>query len=108
VLSTWSLLLDKGRLQDDEPYLAGTAHRAVVRLSPGTAAGLGLPPGASGTAVTVSTDRGEITLPLAVTPMPDGVVWLPSNSPGSAVRATLGAGNGDRVSISAARIGVPA
>jgi NADH-quinone oxidoreductase subunit G len=105
VLSTWSLLLDQGRLQDGEPYLAGTAHRAVVRLSPATAAGLGLSRGAGGAAVTVSTDRGEITLPLAVTPMPDGVVWLPSNSHGSAVRAVLGAGNGDLVSITASTIG---
>lgn len=104
VLSTWSLLLDQGLLQDGEPYLAGTAHRAVARLSPATAAGLGLPSGAGGAAVTVSTDRGEITLPLAVTPMPDGVVWLPSNSHGSAVRAVLGAGNGDSVSIGAASI----
>jgi NADH-quinone oxidoreductase subunit G len=107
-LSTWSLLLDKGRLQDGEPYLAGTAHRAVARLSAATAAGLGLPIGVAGTAVTVSTDRGEITLPLAVTPMPDGVVWLPSNSPGSAVRAVLGVGNGDPVRIGAVSIGASA
>jgi NADH-quinone oxidoreductase subunit G len=71
-------------------------------LSPTTAAGLGLLPGAGRAAVTVSTDRGEITLPLVVTSMPDGVVWLPSNSYGSAVRAALGVGNGDSVSISAA------
>jgi NADH-quinone oxidoreductase subunit G len=102
VLSTWALLLDKGRLQDGEVFLAGTAHRAVVRLSAATAAGLGVPPGVAGTAVTVSTDRGEITLPLAVTPMPDDVVWLPTNSPGSAVRAILGAGNGDIVTIASA------
>ncbi len=99
LLSTWSLLLDRGRLQDGEPFLAGTAHRAVARLSPATALQVGLPVGDGRAAVTVSTDRGEITLPLAVTPMPDGVVWLPSNSPGSAVRATLGAGNGSRVSV---------
>jgi NADH-quinone oxidoreductase subunit G len=112
VLSTWSLLLDKGRLQDGEPYLAGTAHRAVARLSSATAAQLGLLPGTGGAGLTVSTDRGQITLPLAVTPMPDGVVWLPSNSSGSAVRATLGAGNGDVVTISPVTspvaIGVPA
>ncbi|GAB3272760.1 NADH-quinone oxidoreductase subunit G [Kineosporia babensis] len=96
VLSTWSMLLDKGRLQDGEPYLAGTAHRAVARVSPATATGLGLAAGVTGS-VTVSNDRGEITLPLAITPMPDGVVWLPSNSPGSPVRARLAAGNGDPV-----------
>ncbi len=101
VLSTWAMLLDQGRLQDGEPYLAGTAHRAVVRLSQATAAGLGLSSGVGGAAVTVSTDRGEITLPLAVTPMPDGVVWLPSNSYGSPVRAVLGVGNGDLVQIGA-------
>ncbi len=92
------MLLDKGRLQDGEPYLAGTAHRAVARLSPATAAELGLQPGITGT-VTVSNDRGEITLPLALTPMPDGVVWLPSNSPGSQVRARLAAGNGAPVEV---------
>jgi NADH-quinone oxidoreductase subunit G len=106
VLSTWSMLLDRGRLQDGEPYLAGTAHRAVARLSPATAAALGLllntGSGVRAGAVTVSTDRGEITLPLAVTPMPDGVVWLPANSPGSTVRATLGAGNGDPVRLAPA------
>jgi NADH-quinone oxidoreductase subunit G len=102
LLSTWSLLLDKGRLQDGEPYLAGTAHRAVARLSATTAAQLGSLPGMGAMTVKVSTDRGEITLPLAVTPMPDGVVWLPSNSPGSPVRAVLGAGNGDLVTISVA------
>jgi NADH-quinone oxidoreductase subunit G len=99
LLSTWSLLLDKGRLQDGEPYLAGTAHRAVARLSPATATSLGLLTGAAGRAVTVSTDRGEITLPLAVTPMPDGVVWLPANSTGSSVRGTLGVGSGDPVTV---------
>ncbi len=38
VLATWHHLLDQGRLQDDEPYLAGTARAAVARLSPATAA----------------------------------------------------------------------
>jgi NADH-quinone oxidoreductase subunit G len=31
--------------------------------------------------------------------MPDGVVWLPANSPGSAVRPTLGVGAGAVVEI---------
>jgi NADH-quinone oxidoreductase subunit G len=100
VLATWSLLLDGGRLQDGEPYLAGTAHRASARISPATAAalteGAALP---AEPEVTVSTDRGSLTLPLVVEDMPDGVVWLPTNSAGSAVRATLGAGAGDRVGV---------
>ncbi|NTY62719.1 NADH-quinone oxidoreductase subunit G [Mycolicibacterium sphagni] len=87
VLAGWRMLLDSGRLQDGEPYLAGTARPAVVRLSAATAAGIGT---AEGDVVTVSTGRGAISLPLVVTDMPDGVVWLPLNSPGSAVHEQLG------------------
>ena len=79
VLASWRLLLDAGRLQDGEPYLAGTARPPVARLSAATAAEIGV---ADGDLVTVSTERGAITLPLAVTEMPDRVVWLPLNSAG--------------------------
>jgi NADH-quinone oxidoreductase subunit G len=96
VLATWPLLLDAGRLQDGEPYLAGTAHRAAARVSEATVAAMG-----GGNEVTVGTDRGSVTLPLIVTDMPDGVVWLPTNSARCAVRATLGAGAGDVVTVSA-------
>jgi NADH-quinone oxidoreductase subunit G len=37
-----------------------------------------------------------------VTDMPDGVVWVPTNSPRCAVRATLGADAGDVVTVSLA------
>ena len=53
----------------------------------------------------VGTERGEITLPAAVTDMPDGVVWLPTNSPGSTVCRTLGVHAGAVVTV---RAGVPA
>ena len=59
----------------------------MVRLSAATAAGIDT---AEGDVVTVSTGRGAISLPLVVTEMPDGVVWLPLNSPGSAVHEQLG------------------
>lgn len=87
VLAGWRLLLDAGRLQDGEPHLAGTAHAAVARLSAATATEIGCTDGDS---VTVATDHGSITLPLAVTDLPDRVVWLPLNSPGSAVHRDLG------------------
>jgi NADH-quinone oxidoreductase subunit G len=106
VLSTWHLLLDQGRMQDGEPYLAGTRHVPVARLSLATAVEIGA---VDGGPVTVSTTRGAITLPLVVTPMPDRVVWLPTNSPRSAVRATLGADTGAVVTVTAgtAGTGVP-
>ncbi|QRY54442.1 NADH-quinone oxidoreductase subunit G [Mycolicibacterium septicum] len=96
VLASWRLLLDAGRLQDGEPYLAGTAVSPVVRLSPATATELGVTPGDP---VTVSTDRGSVTLPLSIAEMPDRVVWVPTNSPGSAVHRQLGVTAGALVSI---------
>lgn len=96
VLASWRLLLDAGRLQDGEPYLAGTAVSPVVRLSPATATELGVTPGGP---VTVSTDRGSVTLPLSIAEMPDRVVWVPTNSPGSAIHRQLGVTAGALVSI---------
>jgi NADH-quinone oxidoreductase subunit G len=95
-LATWHLLLDDGRMQDGEPYLAGTARPATARMSPGTAAEAGV---ADGDKVTVATERGSCTLSAEVTNMPDRVVWLPANSAGCAVRAQLGAGHGTRVTL---------
>jgi NADH-quinone oxidoreductase subunit G len=96
VLAGWRMLLDTGRLQDGEPYLAGTARPPVVRLSAATAGEIGT---AEGDLVSVSTDRGAITLPLAITDMTDNTVWLPLNSPGSAVHQQLGVSVGAVVSI---------
>jgi NADH-quinone oxidoreductase subunit G len=98
VLTGWRMLLDAGRLQDGEPHLAGTARAPVVRLSPESAAEIGA---ADGDQVTVSTSRGAITLPLSITEMPDHVVWLPLNSPGSAVHRQLGVTTGSLVRIGA-------
>jgi NADH-quinone oxidoreductase subunit G len=98
VLASWRMLLDAGVLQRGEPFLAATAKPVVARLSAATASGLGL---SSGDALTVSTDEGAITLPLLVTDLPDGVVWLPADSEGSAPARTLGVGPGALVQISA-------
>jgi NADH-quinone oxidoreductase subunit G len=96
VLTGWRMLLDDGRMQDGEPHLAGTAREPAVRLSADTAAEIGA---ADGDAVTVSTPRGSISLPLTITDMPDRVVWLPLNSPGSAVHRKLGVTIGSTVKI---------
>jgi NADH-quinone oxidoreductase subunit G len=101
VLSTWATLLDAGRMQDGEPFLAGTAPAPVARLSAASAAGLDV---TEGEAVTVSGPAGSVTLPAAVTEgMLDGVVWLPTNSRSNdmdcSVRAGLGTDAGGRVSV---------
>ncbi|KKC01836.1 hypothetical protein WU83_27310 [Mycobacterium nebraskense] len=96
MLTGWRMLLDNGRMQDGEPHLAGTARTPAVRLSADTAAEIGA---ADGDAVTISTPRGSISLPLIITDMPDRVVWLPLNSPGSAVHRQLGVTLGSTVKI---------
>ncbi len=98
LLTGWRMLLDCGRLQDGEPHLAGTARAPVVRLSAASAEEISA---ADGEKVTVSTSQGSITLPLAITDMPDRVAWLPLNSPGSAVHQQLGVTAGDVVRVEA-------
>ncbi len=95
VLATWRMLLDAGRMQDGEPNLAGTARPAVARLSATTAAEIG--------ATEAITVGGAITLPLEIADLPDRVVWVPQNSPGSAVYRDLGVTAGAVVRIEAVR-----
>jgi NADH-quinone oxidoreductase subunit G len=96
VLATWHRLLDDGRLQDDEPYLAGTRRPTVALLSETTAKEIG----ADGV-LTVSTDRGSVTVPFVIADLPDRVVWLPTMSAGCHVAESLGAVAGDVVRIAA-------
>ncbi|WP_076260398.1 NADH-quinone oxidoreductase subunit G [Intrasporangium flavum] len=101
VLSTWATLLDAGRMQDGEPFLAGTAPKPLARLSAASAAGLGV---ADGETVTVTGPAGSVTLPASVVDgMVDGVVWVPTNSRSAdtscSVRAGLGTDAGGRVSV---------
>lgn len=86
ILAGWRMLLDLGRMQDGEPNLAGIARRPVVRLSAATAAEIGA---AEHDPVTVSSDRGSVTLPLMISDLPDRVVWLPLHSPGCSVHEQL-------------------
>ncbi|MDN5794647.1 MAG: NADH-quinone oxidoreductase subunit G [Intrasporangium sp.] len=97
VLATWATLLDAGRMQDGEPFLAGTAPRTVARVSPRAATWLGV--GEDDT-VTVTGPGGAVTVPAVIAgDMVDGVVWLPTNSPGCSVYRDLGARAGDHVNV---------
>jgi NADH-quinone oxidoreductase subunit G len=96
VLASWRHLLDEGVLQRGEPALAGTARPALARVSAATARAHGL---SDGQPVTVACGDGSLTLPLAVTEMVDGVVWVPGNSIGSTVNATLRVGPGAVVAL---------
>ena len=96
-------LLDDGRMQDGEPHLAGTRKLPRLHLSEATAAALGVGPGDLVSVGPSDAAAGAITLPLVVADLPDGVVWLPTSSPGSHVREQLGAAHGDVVTVAPAR-----
>ena len=49
--------------------------------------------------VTVSTDRGSLALPIEVSEILDGVIWLPRNGVGAESLRILGALNGDGVKV---------
>jgi NADH-quinone oxidoreductase subunit G len=96
-LATWHWLLDDGSMQDGEPHLAGTARAPRLHLSMTTAAALGV---SAGDAVTVTTDRGSLTLPLVLADLPDDVVWVPTRTRAAHVRTDLAAAHGSAVRLS--------
>ena len=82
-LSTWKQMLDNGRMQAGEQHLRATARAAGARVAPAQAEQLG-------TTVTVTGDRGSVTLPVeVVADMADDTVWVPANSSGRGVLAGL-------------------
>jgi NADH-quinone oxidoreductase subunit G len=95
-LASWRLNLDGGRAMDGEPYLAGTAKPDVVRISPAAAGALGVD---DADPVAVRGTLGAVTLPVAITPMVDDVVWLPAMIGGRPTGGLIGATVGARVHI---------
>ncbi|KQW46947.1 NADH-quinone oxidoreductase subunit G [Nocardioides sp. Root1257] len=90
-LATWKLMVDNGSLQDGDKAYRATARVPVARVSAATYA-------AHGPTVTLTGDRGSVTLPAEVADLGDDVVWLPANSFGNGVLADL-ASPGSRVTI---------
>ncbi|WP_344343353.1 molybdopterin-dependent oxidoreductase, partial [Kitasatospora putterlickiae] len=101
VLAGWRLLLDNGSLQQGDPHLAGTRHRAVARISPTTAEEIGA---LDAPALRLTGPAGSVALPLEISKeMPDRTVWIPLNStPGGAHRA-LGTTIGHLVTVAPAQ-----
>ncbi len=85
-------MLDNGSMQDGEKHLAATARAVVVRVSATVF-------DAVGPAVTVTGDRGSVTLPAEIAgDLVEGVVWLPTNSTGNGILADV-ASPGSRVRV---------
>ena len=92
ILSTWKQMLDNGSMQDGDKHLAATARAAVARVSATMYDALG-------PVVTVSGDRGSMTLPAEIAgDLVDGVVWVPAKSSGRGVLTDV-ASPGSRVTV---------
>lgn len=96
VLDSWRLMIDDGRGQDGQLEFKATARPAVLRASETTLKAFDVEPGGM---ATLSTDAGSVSFPTEVAELPDGVVWAPANS-GASLRAALGAGYADHVTLS--------
>ncbi len=95
VLATWKQMIDLGSMQDGDEHLRATARPAVARVSRTVF-------DAVGPTVTLTGDRGSLTLPAEpVDDIADGVVWVPANSVGRGVLADL-ASPGSRVTVKGA------
>ncbi|MFE7561358.1 NADH-quinone oxidoreductase subunit G [Kitasatospora sp. NPDC057500] len=101
VLAGWRLLLDNGSLQQGDPHLAGTRHRAVARISPTTAEEIGA---GGAPALRLTGPGGSLALPLEISKeMPDRTVWIPLNSTPGGAHRTLGTTTGHLVTIAPAQ-----
>lgn len=91
-LSSWKQLIDNGTMLAGDKHLAATARPAVARVSQAVH-------DACGPTVTVTGDRGSVTLPSEVAPdLVDGVVWLPASSTGAGLLHDV-ASPGSRVTV---------
>ncbi len=88
-VAAWHQLLDGGRMQDGEVYLAATARPVVARISPATATRTSI---ADGDKVIIATGQGSVAVPVEVTSMVDDVVWVPAG-------VCPGAGHGSMVTL---------
>jgi NADH-quinone oxidoreductase subunit G len=82
-LASWKQMLDLGTMQDGDDNLRATARMPVARVSATVYDALG-------PAVTVTGDRGSVTVPAVVADIADDVVWLPGNSFGRGLLAEVG------------------
>ena len=82
-LAAWKQMLDNGTMQDGDDNLRATARMPVARVSATVYDALG-------PSITVTGDRGSVTLPAVIAEMADDVVWLPANSTGRGLLADVG------------------
>ncbi|WP_205473373.1 NADH-quinone oxidoreductase subunit G [Nocardioides sp. SYSU D00038] len=91
LLATWKQLVDNGSMQDGDDFYRSTGRTPVVRVTRTVY-------DAVGPVVTLTGDRGSVSLPAEIADLPEGVAWVPANSFGNGVLADL-ASPGSRVTV---------
>ena len=86
-LVSWRQLLDLGSLQEGELNLAGTARKSKAHISEKRANQIGV---SNGDSIRISSELGDITLPVEISEMSDDKIWVPRNSLNSQVIPNLG------------------
>jgi NADH-quinone oxidoreductase subunit G len=103
-LVTWKTMVSDGPMQDGDAAYHASGPSPVAVLDARTLSTLGL---IEGERVTLSTDRGSVTLPAVVGDVDEGVVWAPTSSAGVHLGRDLGARHGSRVTVRPAPAAVP-
>ncbi|AOZ72189.1 NADH-quinone oxidoreductase subunit G [Boudabousia tangfeifanii] len=99
VVATHKQLLDDALTLAGADDLRASARRPVAFVSAQTAANAGVK---SGEQITLTTERGSLSLPVVVATMPNKVIWVPQNN-GTNVYETLG-GHGTLATLSALEV----
>ena len=89
-------MVSDGPMQDGDAAYHASGPRPVAVLDERTLSTLGV---AEGEPVTLSTERGSVTLPAAVGDVDEGVVWAPASSGGVHLGRDLGVRSGGRVTV---------
>jgi NADH-quinone oxidoreductase subunit G len=95
-LATWKTMVSDGPMQDGDAAYHASGPEPVAVLDARTLSTLGL---VEGDLVTLSTDRGAVTLPAVAGDVDEGVVWAPTSSGGVHLGRDLGARSGGRVTV---------
>jgi len=98
-LATWKPMIGDGAMQDGDPAYHASGPSPVALVSPARLASLGLGVGAR---VRLATAYGAVELPVGEADLDDDVVWAPTGSGGINLTRDIGAGAGDRVTVTPA------
>ncbi len=95
VVSTWKQLIDDGRGQAGADAYLATAREPVLLASAATLSAAGIE---TGSLAQITGSAGSASFTADVADLPDGVIWVPSNS-GLSLSSQVGVSHGGKVTL---------